>query len=118
MNGIIDYFEQAELAFAAYFTLTPGMTDPAYRLALLADGKGMSATQAASFASTWIVVDQYTDPVTGLSATFFKDVSDPGGPGYLAIRGTDSLHDIIGADLDLAAGIPMESLRAQAPVLA
>lgn len=108
MSAITEYYEQAEFALAAYFNLTSGISGKDYTDALTDGGKGMSATQASSFASKWIVADQYTDLVTGLSATVFKDVSDPDGPGYLAIRGTDGLRDIIGADLDLAAGVPME----------
>lgn len=105
VNNSTSYFEQAQLAFAAYFTLAPGMTRDDYELALRDDGDGMSPTQATIFASSWKVVDQYTDPVTGVSATIFQAVS--GGPKYLAIRGTDGLDDI-GADIDLAAGVPME----------
>lgn len=65
MNTIKDYLQQAELALAAYSTLTVGTprTD-----ALIDQGRGMSATQAVAFASTYTVVAQYTD-ATGLSAT-------------------------------------------------
>ena len=80
MNTATSYFEQAQLAFAAYFTLAPGMTREDYELALRDGGDGMSPTQATTFASSWNVVDQYPDPVTGLSATVFRDASDPDGP--------------------------------------
>ena len=104
MNSTITYFEQAELALAAYSCLTAGMTDAAYKLALIGDGNGMSSTQASAFAAIWNVVDQYTDPTTGVSATVFQAVT--GGPKYLAIRGTGGLDDI-GADIDLAVGLPL-----------
>jgi len=54
---------------------------------------GMSQKQAEEFASTYAVIDQYTDP-TGFSATVFsKD-----GVNYLAIRGSEDVNDFIGAD--------------------
>jgi hypothetical protein len=46
---------------------------------------GFSATQAADFASTYTVVDQYTEPLTGFSITVF----DKDGVKYLAVRGTE-----------------------------
>ncbi|HQR60278.1 MAG TPA: hypothetical protein PLH03_02815 [Methylophilaceae bacterium] len=73
MSNIITNFEQAELALAAYSNLALGMTRAAYEAALRGDGKGMSATQARDFASKWNVVTQYTDPLTGVSATVFHE---------------------------------------------
>jgi hypothetical protein len=97
MNSIIEYFEQSELALAAYATLIPGV-DPIPTLT--DDSVGMSATQALRFASEWTVVDQYTDTSTGFSATVFER----GGQRYLAIRGTQptDVFDLI-ADSDLVA---------------
>ncbi|MBI4937116.1 MAG: hypothetical protein HY846_02645 [Nitrosomonadales bacterium] len=45
----------------------------------------MTPTQAAAFASTYTVVDQYSDPLSGFSATVFEK----GGVKYLAVRGTE-----------------------------
>ncbi|HQR51610.1 MAG TPA: hypothetical protein PKW44_08240, partial [Methylophilaceae bacterium] len=73
MNSIETYFEQAELALAAYSDLAPGMIFDDYKAALMDGGKGMSPTQAADFASKWTVVTQYTDPITGVSATVFQE---------------------------------------------
>lgn len=81
MNSTVTYFEQAELALAAYSNLTSGMTDAAYKLALIDDGKGMTSAQASAFAAKWNVVDQYTDPNTGASATVFQAVSKTKGTG-------------------------------------
>ncbi|MHB1214457.1 MAG: hypothetical protein ACYCY9_05660 [Thiobacillus sp.] len=104
MSTIIESYKQAELALAAYSNLTPGISGKPYTDALEANGNGMASAQASAFAATWNVVDQYTDPTTGVSATVFQAVA--GGPKYLAIRGTGGLDDI-GADIDLAVGLPL-----------
>jgi len=69
MNNVASYFEQAELAFAAYFNLSPDMAIDDFELALRDDGDGMSPTQAAAFASRWEVVDQYTHSHTEVLPT-------------------------------------------------
>ena len=86
MSLYTDYFQQAELAFAAYAkNLAPG--DPNETELIKA---GFSANQARNFASIYQVEDQHTDP-TGLSATVFKS-TDPENPQtFLAIRGTEIL---------------------------
>lgn len=68
MDTISDYFEQAQLSMAAY---APGLQSGAfgsqnsdYVTALKL--AGMSPKQAEEFASTYAVIDQYTDP-TGFS---------------------------------------------------
>lgn len=101
MNIFQNYFAQAELALAAYADLTTGEPNKAE-----IEKAGMSDAQATRFASTWRVVTQYTDPITGVSATVFQAVTrDPltgeavtGGQKYLAIRGTDGPTDIIAND--------------------
>lgn len=94
MSTIFDYFTQAELSLAAYANLSAGV--PSQDELKKA---GMSTTQAANFAATYTVVDQYTDPASGFSATVFER----GGQRYLAIRGTQpsDVLDLI-ADADLA----------------
>lgn len=67
MNIFQNYFAQAELALAAYVDLTTGEPNKAEL-----KKAGMSDAQATHFASTWRVVDQYNDPLTGLSATVFQ----------------------------------------------
>lgn len=96
MNNISTYFEQAELALAAYSNFTPEMRPDEYVTALEDNGNGMTAAQATRFASSWRVVTQYTDPITGVSATVFQAVT--GGQTCLAIRGTDGPTDIIAND--------------------
>lgn len=71
MTTIANYFEQAQLALAAYaLSLQQGMSGTVqgdiYRQALKT--AGMPATQAATFASTYTVVSQYTDALSGFSA--------------------------------------------------
>ncbi len=87
-----NFFIQAELALAAYANLTTTRPDEA----ALVDA-GMSGTQAAQFAADWQVVNQYTDPWSGFSATLFEKE----GQRYLAIRGTNDPIDLL-ADADLA----------------
>jgi pimeloyl-ACP methyl ester carboxylesterase len=98
---IQEYFKHAELALAAYANMQVGIPDSDR----LQDEASMSDFQAAAFASKWKVVEQYTDPVTGVSATVFQAVS--GGQKYLAVRGTDGLDDIV-ADLNILQAVPME----------
>jgi len=75
----------------------------------------MTEAQAAHFALTWRVVDQYNDPLTGLSATVFQKAD---GTTCLAIRGTDGTMDVL-ADYLIYQGLPSEispqylSLKAQ-----
>ncbi|MBI4207825.1 MAG: hypothetical protein HY527_22630 [Betaproteobacteria bacterium] len=84
MATISDFFAQTQLSMAAYAEgLQFGMSNADYRAALVS--KGMSAKQAEVFADTYAVVDQYTDPITGFSATVF----DKAGVKYFAIRGTE-----------------------------
>ncbi|MEO1768097.1 hypothetical protein, partial [Thiobacter aerophilum] len=88
MATITDYFAQAQLSMAAYATLQSGMSGedyPGYVTALVF--RGMSDVQAKAFANTYLVVDQYTDPLSGFSATVFADSS---GNKYFAIRGTET----------------------------
>lgn len=95
MTTANDYFVQSQMAEAAYVQgLQTGWSgggtlgNPSdYAAALMNDGDGMFETQAIAFANKYTVVDQYTDPVSGFSATVFQDVS---GQQCLAIRGTQT----------------------------
>ncbi|HUW25975.1 MAG TPA: putative Ig domain-containing protein [Gallionella sp.] len=106
MNSITEYFNQSELALAAYANLIPGV-DPVP--ALQDASVGMSATQAATFAATYTVIDQYTDPASGFSATVFER----SGQRYMAIRGTqpgDVLDLIADADLALSGAAAKQTI--------
>lgn len=59
----------------------------------------MTATQAATFASTYTVVDQYTDALSGFSATVFVDNS---GVKHLAMRGTET-NEVFASAVDWLA---------------
>ena len=111
MTNISSYFEQAELALAAYSGLTKDMKGVPYTTALKDDDKGMTEAQAARFASTWRVVDQYNDPLTGLSATVFEKtviIDNVEVKQYsLAIRGTDGVMDLLSNSF-IVNGIPPE----------
>ncbi|MDY0014277.1 MAG: hypothetical protein RBS40_15490 [Rhodocyclaceae bacterium] len=109
------YFEQSELALAAYAkNLFSGISGDNYRAALEDEGDGMSPSQADSFAENWRVLDQYNDDTTGLSATIFQKVVDgnPTGPKYLAIRGTEPEANDLITDGLLGLGLP----ASQSPV--
>ncbi len=107
MSTIIEYFEQAELAFGAYSTLHTEITGGAYTDALEDVGKGMSSSQATTFALKWKVVDQYND-VSGLSATVFQEIAT--GKRYLAIRGTElnDPGDIVATGIIISGLIPLD----------
>jgi Ca2+-binding RTX toxin-like protein len=106
MSVITEYYKEAELALASYANLTGGMSNTDYINALRA--AAFSAAQASAFAAKWNVVTQYTDPVTGVSATVFQAVA--GGPNYIAIRGTelDDPGDIAAAGIILTGFIPLD----------
>src|SRR3990167_3519104 len=99
-------FDNAELALAAYATLTT--SDLATQTTALKNA-GLSASQADNFAPRYQVVTQFNDtPIEGgtgtsFSATVFKDTS---GNLTLAIRGTLELtgnpNDIIPTDANIA----------------
>ncbi|MHB9119733.1 MAG: hypothetical protein ACYC2R_15900 [Burkholderiales bacterium] len=100
MATITQYFEQAQLSLAAYaLGLQSGMfgsADVNYTSKL--EAAGMSPTQAANFAATYTVIDQYTDTL-GFSATLFQR----GAQKYLAIRGTEGSN--YGVDFFVDFGI-------------
>ncbi len=117
MSNVTQYFQQAELALAAYSNLNSDMPLEAYKTALQQGGVGMSQSQAEQFATRFKVVDQFISfgvIGTGFSATVFEAVSGPdAGKRYLAIRGTESssLLDFI-ADADLALFNGVAALQA------
>ncbi|MDR4652789.1 MAG: hypothetical protein MRJ52_10385 [Nitrosomonas sp.] len=71
-----EYFNQAELALAAYAKDLDAGTEINAKL----KNAGLSSIQAASFANTYHIVDQYNDPDTGLSATIFRHADDVFNP--------------------------------------
>ena len=115
MSIAADYYEQAELALAAYSSLYLGISGGAYTDALEDGEKGMSPLQAATFVSKWTVIDQYTPtelvPVydnfgvivdyveqsNGLSVTLFEEIAT--GQHHVAARGTE-ITDIGGPTAD------------------
>ncbi|MBU1340155.1 MAG: hypothetical protein KKE44_05140 [Proteobacteria bacterium] len=103
MSIITEYFQQSELAFAAYANLFPGISDDAYIINL--KKAGMSNAQAEAFAAKWQVADSYPNPITGVSATVFREIGT--NNTHLAIRGTtvSDLRDMF-ANVELAIGIP------------
>ncbi len=85
-----EFFKQAELSLAAYANLIMGV-DIKDELKI----SGLSDVQADKFISRYLLVDQYNDPIFGLSATVFIDKDSK--KTLLAIRGTeeDDLRDLL-----------------------
>jgi hypothetical protein len=106
MTVIATTIEQAELALAAYATLTPGPTNtPQRREALV--GAGLSPAQAEEFARKYPeVVTQYNDTATGFSATVFAAAD---GQLHLAIRGTEAsdMRDVVPTDASIGLYGPL-----------
>ena len=97
-----EYFNQAELALAAYAKDLDAGTEINAKL----ENAGLSSIQAESFANTYHIVDQYNDPGTGLSATIFRHTTDVFNTNsFLAIRGTE-ITDIN----DLFAGLSIATV--------
>ncbi len=97
MATIANYFEQAQLSMAAYaLNLLPGMSGSNLTSDYINGLRvaGMSQKQAEEFANAYSVIDQYSDPDSGFSATIF---SDPSGRYYFAIRGSEfnNLDDVL-----------------------
>ncbi|UJP04758.1 MAG: hypothetical protein LZF61_07800 [Nitrosomonas sp.] len=101
MSNITTYSLQSELAQAAYGTFS-GRT--IRTIELTENDVGMSSSQAAVFVEKWQVTAQYTDPITGVSATVFE--AKNGSAKYLAIRGTEPTGNDLTADGLLASAIP------------
>lgn len=119
--NIQNVFQQALLAEAAYANFYDKggnflTTDVGLKTAL--QNEGMSASQATTFLTRWIIIDQYTAPSslfgqtgTGFSATLF--LSKDTGQYTFAMRGTElGYPDLFGADFgDLVVdGLPMDQL--------
>lgn len=94
-----EIYNNASLAQAAYSNLSVGSTNTLSNLLSLKDpdnGAGMTQTQAEAFAARYpTVVTQYTDSISGFSATVFMSST---GQITLAIRGTDELTGTDGDD--------------------
>jgi len=74
MTSITEASQQANLALAAYATLTKGMKDQDYINALVA--VGMSESEAEDFVKHWTVVDSATFDENGASATILGAVTN------------------------------------------
>ncbi|MDP1615090.1 MAG: hypothetical protein Q8L68_04765, partial [Methylococcales bacterium] len=101
MNNINEYFIQSELAQAAYGTFSIGLIDVED---LTSGDVELPLSQAAGFVRNWKIAAQYTDPITGVSATVFE--AKEGGAKYLAIRGTEFSGNDLLTDGILASAIP------------
>ena len=88
MSMISELFKYSELALATYADLSVGILDDVAIVALQDGGKGMSLTQAQTFASHWRVIDQLPNTAEGFAATVFQSIDD--NSYVLSIRGTET----------------------------
>ena len=115
------YFEQAQLALAAYaLNLAPGIDGALFRKSLT--DAGMTTLQAERFADRYEIIDSQQNTSSGFAATLFRERVTPetlaagtAGQYRLAVRGTefdiDKVNDLIIAD---AGGILLNGVaRAQ-----
>ncbi len=115
MNSITDYYNYAELSFASYADLHPGIPDTDL---LTTDDIDMSQSQAEQFADTWVVIDQYDGTTeesyidefgqehyyinhSGLSVTLFQNSET--GEQVVSVRGTNDINDVITDVIDIGA---------------
>lgn len=113
---ISEYLRYAELAQAAYASLTIGAINNV-GIGALQDDANMAPTQSQVFAKSWDVDAQYDGMVeetyydefgdeqtflnpTGLSVTIFEDKET--GKQVVAIRGTNDLNDFVTDAIDIA----------------
>jgi Ca2+-binding RTX toxin-like protein len=102
MTTVVDLFQQAQLAEAAYAnffgnsgTLLTADVDVIAALQDSNNSMSFSDAQAAAFVAHWRIVDQYTAPSiaslteSGFSATVFESLDHPGQYTF-AIRGTEA----------------------------
>jgi hypothetical protein len=96
MSSIIStYFEQAQLAMAAYaLNLQSGTATTLYVDALKA--AGMTTDQATRFAARYEIIDSQQNTANGFAATLFRERTTPetlaagtAGQYRLAVRGTE-----------------------------
>ena len=85
MNQVADYFQQSELALAAYANLTTSIPD----ITALVDA-GMSDVQAAAFSLNYTVLAQSVPTANGFSATLFlNNQTALKGPGSINFLGME-----------------------------
>lgn len=119
MVSISEHFRQSELALASSASLTIGTRSMDE---LSRDATGMSAAEAAQFAESWTVVDQFTDPPNGVFATVFRQCESSGGSTErrcLAIRGAEpsaldlTANGLLALGLLAALNPQLKTLKAQ-----
>lgn len=92
MPTISTLSDLASVALASYSTLPRGIARADFSVSLRNTGGRFSVAQADQFVDLFSVLDQYSNPINGLSATVFSGAD---GQKYLAIRGTDDFLDLV-----------------------
>lgn len=100
MSTSRNYSIHAELAMASYGNFSG---ETIRTIELTEKNVGMSTSQAESFVQSWKVSAQYTDPLSGVSATVFESAD---GTKCLAVRGTELEEKDLLADGILVSPIP------------
>ena len=95
-SAISSYFENAQLSFASYAVLQNTMSQEQYINSLI-NSAGMATQQAIDFSNTYKIIDQFTDTLSGFSATVFQNRETQ--EYTFAIRGTEDIIDIWYADI-------------------
>ena len=108
-SNITTYFDQAQLALAAYaIDLTPNTVRDVYEQAL--QDAGMTAAQATRFANRYEIIDSQQNTFSGFAATLFRERITPetlaagtAGQYRFAVRGTefdiDKVADLLLSDV-------------------
>lgn len=108
MSSVVELFEMAQMAEAAYSELVDRVIDADDLAKKLTAGDGFSVTQATAFSNRWAVADFQANTTSGFSATLYQRLDKDGnktGEYSLAIRGTefefspDVIPDLVWADL-------------------
>ncbi len=94
---IKSYFDNSQLAQAAYAFLNNGLNQDDYKKELENKEK-FSTSQATQFASQYSIIHDQQNTSDGFSATLFQDTA---GTFTLAIRGTEFSFSGAGQDLFL-----------------
>ncbi len=97
-----ELFENSTLSQAAYAFMPSSITGE-QRSTLVSNVGNFTDEQFDDFAARYpLVITQVTDPVTGFSATVFKDTTSSTGNLTIAFRGTEVGPLDIGSDFVLA----------------
>jgi hypothetical protein len=113
MSAVIEFSRYAEIALAAYRIFTVFGEIPTQSLVA---SDAFTTSQANMFRAAWLVATPtYSDPISDFQATLFQEKLPGGGTGnfVLALRGTESPHDLTVTDAEVAtSGVAVDQIVA------